>query len=115
MRGEAIKVFKRQEDGTDRYGSPVYAWPGPGIEITRCAVAPLEIGGQDAAEPPDVQRNAVVQQFTVYAPSGSPITAVDRVEVRGELYEVVGEPSDWRSPYSRRRPGIVVRLRRVEG
>lgn len=115
MIGETVYVLQRTQTGADRYGTPVYDWPEPGVELRGCGVAPLEIGGQDAAEPPDVARNAVVRQFTVYAPAGAPITAADRLKVRGEVYEVIGEPSDWRSPYSRRRPGLVAKVRRVEG
>lgn len=77
--------------------------PGVGVE-PRPSGEPL----QDA-------RNQVVSGFTLYMPGGTAITAANRVVVRGQTYDVLGEPAVWRSPFTGWEPGIVVQVERSEG
>lgn len=56
--------------------------------------------------------------FTVwelYCPAGADITATDRVKVRGLMWDVRGEPSEWRSPFSSWVPGLKVVVTRTVG
>lgn len=95
----------------DRYGNLVPDWSDPGrLDIPDCAVAP-----RTSNEDTEQGRQGVVVGIAVYAPTGADITPQDRMEVRGEVWEVVGEVADWRSPYTGWRPGIVVNLARMEG
>src|SRR5690606_24802940 len=81
--------------GVDRDGNPVYEWPGPGVDAAGCGVAP-----RTSEELAEVNRNRVITGLTVYLAPGTQNAPHDRLVVRGATYEVVGEPGDWRSPYS---------------
>ena len=95
----------------DRYGNLVPDWDNPDrLDIPDCGVAP-----RTSDEETEQGRQGVIVGITVYAPPGTDILPSDRMEVRGEVWEVVGEVADWRSPYTGWHPGIVVNLRRVEG
>ena len=110
MFGETVTVLTRAQTGTDRYGKPAYDWPGPGVEVTGCAVAP-----RTSAEPLEVGRQAVITGLTVYMPSWVTVGPYDRLIVRGVTYRVEGEPGQWRTPYTGRRPGIEVAVTRADG
>lgn len=96
---------------SDRYNSAVDDWTDPDeLEINSCAVAP-RLDSEDRTN----GRQGVIVGLTVYAPAGADILATDRVRVRGDDYEVDGEPGDWRSPYGTANGGLEIALRRVEG
>lgn len=109
MQGETVTVWARTQTGTDRYGKPVYGWP-VGTEVAGAAIAP-----RSSEEPTEVGRQAVITGLTVYLPTGTTVTAYDRLTIRGAVYEVTGEPGDWRNPYSGRRPGVELAVTRVAG
>jgi hypothetical protein len=101
-----------------RVGTTVDAWnntiPGDWADADRsdipgCAVAP------HGSTVDNISRNEVATSLDVYTPAGVEILPTDRLEVRGEAYEVVGDPADWRSPYSGTQAGLVVNVKRVEG
>lgn len=79
------------------------------VDVHNVAVEP-----RPSSEPVLDARNAVTDGFTLYVPTGTPITAKNRVRVRGVVYDVFGDPADWRSPtgYS---PGMVVQIARTDG
>ena len=86
-------------------------WSNPDeLEIDGCAFNP----GQ-SAEPTEVGRNAVITQPEVYTEVGADVLAGDRLIVRGRTYEVDGDPSDWRSPFTGWEAGLTVTLKIVEG
>lgn len=96
---------------TDRYGNQVFDWDNATrSEVSGCGVAP-----RTSDEETETGRQGVIVGITVYVPAGTDISAHDRMEVRGEVYEVAGEVADWRSPFTGWAPGLVVNLRRVEG
>lgn len=68
-----------------------------------------------SSEPVQDARNAVVSGYTIYARSGTDLKPIDRVRVRGEVYEIDGDTADWRNPYSGTRPGVVIQTKRVAG
>jgi len=95
----------------DRYGNLVPDWDNPDrLNISDCGVAP-----RTSDEETEQGRQGVIVGIAVYAPAGADILPSDRVEVRGQVWEVVGEVADWRSPFTGWNPGIVVNLRRMEG
>lgn len=55
----------------------------------------------------------VIVGLTGYGPPGADVLPTDRMEVRGEVYEVVGEVGEWRNPFTGWEPGVEVALRRV--
>ena len=100
---------------TDPYsGEPVDAWElGSGETWTTApterdvtTIAPPE--PRPSQEPVQDARNALVSGWTLYLPAGDPVTARNRVRVRGEEYPVQGQPADWGA-------GVVVQAFRTEG
>jgi hypothetical protein len=75
----------------------------PEVDIIGVGVEP-----RPSAEPLEDARNSVTSGFTLYMPYDSDVTSADRVRVRGVVYEVEGEPSAWRSPFTGWAPGLVV-------
>lgn len=107
MEGEDITVLTAGAI-TDPYSSqPEESWDEDDITTrTVTTIAPLEPRPSD--EPVQDARNAVTSGWTLYLPSGDPITRLNRVRVRGVDYPVQGEPADWGV-------GIVVQAFRTEG
>ena len=56
---------------------------------------------------------SVIVGLTGYGPPGADVLPTDRLEVRGDVYEVEGEVGEWRSPFTGWEPGVEVALRRV--
>lgn len=77
--------------------------PGWGVDDSRSA-EPLEQG-----------RDPVVTDFVLYRPEVADVAAGDRVVVRGQSCEVVGNPATWSHPMTGWAAGFVVRANRVEG
>lgn len=103
--GETVTVLSAGTK-TDPYsGQNVEDWTTP-TERSVKTIAPLE--PRPSAEPVQDARNAVVSGWTVYLPAGDPVTARDRLRIRGEVFPVQGEPADWGA-------GVVVQAFRTEG
>lgn len=77
------------------------------------------IGGcavlQRTSEETTNNRQDVTTRVRLLAPFSAAITAHDEVEICGQRYEVVGEPSRPHSPFSGWRPGMIADLERVTG
>lgn len=110
--GETVYVLAYLgDDVEDAHGNLVDAWAAqPGVAIPGCAFDP---GSSD--EPTEANRNAVTASPRLFCEPGSVISAKDRIKVRGLVYEVIGDPADWRHPMVAWNPGIEVNLRRVTG
>jgi hypothetical protein len=109
-----ILVQRGPVDGEDRYGKPTYG-PGTEVPIEGCFVEPLA-----SDEPDEVERQPILTRANVYAPPGvreqlAASGPFDQVRIRGELFEIVGDPADWQSGWSTWDPGIVLACLRVEG
>ena len=95
--------------GTDAFGQPI---PGPDVET---AIEGALFAPGASSEPVEVGREAVVSSPTLYFRGARPdLVRTDRVRVRGLVYELDGDPADWRngdSPVG----GLVVTLRRAGG
>jgi hypothetical protein len=107
--GETVTI-RRPDATSDRYGNAGPDWSS----VTDTAVAGVAVAPRLEGEDRTLGRQGVVVGLTLYLPPGSDIAATDRVVVRGDVYEVDGEPGDWRSPHSTAK-GIEVAVRRVAG
>lgn len=81
-------------------------WSAPSREELT-TVAPAE--PRPSQEPVQDARNAVTSGYTLYLPEGSDVTAQDRMEVRGQVFNVLGDPALWLGA------GLVVQCGRTEG
>lgn len=100
--------------GRDAFGAPL---PGTLTEtpITGCVVTPRQEAPQVGGEQQQA-RDTVIAGLTVYAPPGTDILTTDRFRVRGQVYEVTGQPGDWgRSPFTGTPSCVQFLLDRVTG
>lgn len=85
-------------------------WSDPArFDIAGAVVAPRESSEDNQF------RTAVVVGLTVYLPTGTALLPSDRLEVRGQEYDVVGEVGDFRNPYDSSIDGLQVALERITG
>lgn len=109
--GESVDVLTAGTV-TDPYSDePVADWSTP----TEVAVTGVAVEPRPSQEPVQDARNAVTSGFTLYMPAGAEIGPQSRVRVRGEVYDVLGEPAEWVNPFTGWAPGIVVQVGRTEG
>ncbi len=107
--GETVEVF-RPSTTDDRYGDAQPAYPAePTHTVDHAAFAPT-----GSTEDNDA-RNAVASTADLYVLPGADLRAIDRVRVRGEMWEVVGDVAVWVSSFDGAAAGVVARLRRVDG
>jgi hypothetical protein len=110
MFGETVVRLRRTQTGVDRYNNPVYGAPAE-LSIDGALFAPG--GTQEPAEP---GRTPVIDVPTLYFRGQWPdVEATDQFRVRGEVYEVTGDPADWRAADTSGAGGLVVQLRKVSG
>lgn len=113
--------FPYGETVTRQRGTPTvdpYSGEATGVDWTtptELAIPGCAFNPGRSTEPLQDARTAVLTQPEVYAPYGSDVLAGDRLVVRGDVYEVDGNPADWRSPFTGWEPGMVIPLKRAEG
>jgi head-tail adaptor len=94
---------------TDGYGDEVFVYDDEDAVAEWCAFEPA--GTTETLD----GRTAVTQTPRLYLQTGSAITAHARVTVRGDEFEVDGEPARWIDPFSGGSIGVVASLKRVAG
>lgn len=108
--GETVVVLRRTLLPTvDRYGNDRYAVtevPVPGCAVR--VVSSQETLGADA-------RDRVTDTLEVLMPPGTVVTAVDRLRIRGLVYEVDGAPDPQESSTTGVAAGVRVTARRLNG
>jgi len=109
--GEPVTVHKPTVT-TDRYGNEVSVWAADAT-YERCAVSSRSQTSD--GDNTDRGRQGVTVGLKVFLPVGAQVGNHDRLEVRGKMYEILGEPFAPHSPFSGLEPGVSVALRRVEG
>lgn len=103
-------MFEARVTGVeDAHGNPVESWSPP-VVVEGCAFAP-----QGTVETFTPGRNMVSSSPMLYVPTGTVVSARDRVTVRGSRFLVDGDPAVWVNPYTGSRPGVAVKLERVAG
>lgn len=111
MAGETVtRIRAGVSVSDDRYGNPI---PGTPAE-TSIGGAFFAPGG--TSEPVATGRTAVITEPEVYFPGLWPdIVPTDQLRIRGDVYEVAGDPGEWRSPWSTDLGGLALRLKKVDG
>ena len=90
----------------------VPSWDVPPTETTVTGVA---VEPRPSTEQLEAGRNATVDGYTLYFPSGTAINAQNRVVVRGGTFDVLGDAAVWASPFTGWSPGVVVQVTRTAG
>jgi hypothetical protein len=109
--GETVAVLTAGTK-TDPYSGEAREDWSTATEVTHSGVA---VEPRPSSEPVQDARNAVTSGFTLYGLPDGAVTAANRVRVRGEVYEILGDPALWRSPFTDWEPGLVVQVGRTEG
>lgn len=91
---------------TDAHGNPVDQWAAA-VDVEVFAVAPRTTG-----EPGGTQ---VVEGLSVLAPAGFTADPRDRFVWKNQVYELIGEVSDWGSGPFGFTPGCSFDIKRVDG
>lgn len=95
----------------DEYHNENLDWSAPAsLAIGGVAIAlggTFDVGATD--------RQPTESDFDLYLPSGSDVVSTDRLIVRGKTCDIVGDPFDWRSPFTGWAPGMLVRASIREG
>lgn len=107
MQTETIVVLTAGYDEDPYSGDMVQSWEWTPTERVVQTIAPAE--PRPSQEPAQNDRNSVVSGWTLYLPAADPITAENRVRVRGVEYPVQGQPADWLGA------GVVVQAFKTEG
>lgn len=107
MNGETVTILRPGTPTVDAQGNDV---PGADTStaVAGCMVAPRLQG--DATE---AGRQGVIIGTTVYFPKGTDVRATDRLNVRGEVHTIEGDPGYW--PEAPGAFDVEVATRRVEG
>jgi len=92
----------------DAHGNPVKAWAAP---VDRGVYAWAPAGTSE----PEAGRDEVTWDLDLYGPAGFTAGSLDRFVVDGDEFEVEGRVRDFNHGPFGFMPGVVVRLRRVEG
>ena len=111
--GDTVTIVRPGLPTQDTYGNDVPGAPAE-IPVAGCGVAPRDGTGSASNELTDA-RDTVISGLTLYAPYGTDIRATDKVRVGGVLYEVVGLPGSFRSPFTGSTGPVVAALELVTG
>lgn len=106
--GEPVTVYT-STTASDRYGNDVSTW-AVGETYERCVVS-----ARRSDDLTDGGRQGVIVGLNLFMPADAVVGNHDRLEVRGEMYEVVGEPFLPHSPFTGLEPGLTVAVQRVAG
>lgn len=82
---------------------------------TEVPVEGVAVEPRPSSEPVQDARNAITSGFTLYGMPAGSVTAQNRIRVRGIVYDVLGDPADYRNPFTGTAPGLVVQVGRTEG
>jgi hypothetical protein len=114
--GETILRLQAGQDIDPYSGEPVSAqdWVNPtATEVHGCVLYP---SGMVGAEQVDVGRPEIAQQtLTVLLPPGVELDPSDRVQYRGNMFDVVGFTFQFVNPFTGWAPGGQATIRRRQG
>lgn len=106
--GETVEHIAYTEGERDAHGNIRPGWADP-IEVGHVAVAPTS-SDEDTS-----QGEQVITGLTLYIPTTLDVSYQDRFRVRGDLFEVTGEPFSYTNPFTGWEPGMTVTVRRPQG
>ena len=108
-------VRLRAPHRTNRGGESVPDWTSASID--RLTISGVSVQPSSSSESATAQYTLRVTRYRVFtAPGNSPdVEALDRIEFNGETYDVDGEVSSWRNPFSDTRHHIEFAITRNEG
>jgi len=108
--GNATVVRLRREAPThDRYGDP------SDDEPARLTIEGASVYPRSSADVDERGRSGVIVGLTLIAPYGTDLQHIDQVEVDGVLYDLDGDPGQWKHHHTGWEAGLEVALKRAAG
>jgi hypothetical protein len=109
--GETVVVLTAGTTSDPYSGESVADWTTP----TEVAVPDVLCEPRPGGEPQQDARNQITSGWTLYfqSPPDVAIDPTNRIRVRGVVYDILGEPADWR--LGSWQPGLVVQCERSVG
>lgn len=104
--GEPITIVTRVKSGTDDYGDDTFTESTVTVSGAFDPTIGIEYTGSG---------DTVVTNPQALLPYDAPVTSTSVLVIRGDRYEVDGEPNQWRSPFTGWEAGLAVPLKRVTG
>lgn len=101
-------IVRLRGDTIDKYGD--HTGTVTRTTLDGCAVAPRSSEALDA----DGRHGAIIG-LNLYGPYGTDLVHTDQLEVDGVVYDIDGEPGQWKSPLSAWEAGFEVALKRAVG
>lgn len=101
--------LRREGEPRDKYGDANDTEPAR-TTIDGAFVAPRTSGDVD-----DRGRDGVIVGLNLYAPHGTDLIHTDQVEVDGTVYDLDGDPGQWKHPHTGWEAGMEVALKRAAG
>lgn len=110
--GEPVVLLRYSSTEQDYLGNdiPVYTE----VPIEHAAVYATDANGYAGNETTGGM-DQVIAGLGVLLPPGTDVEPLDRMRIRGQLWEVDGHPNAMRSFFTGWTPGVLCTLRRVEG
>lgn len=105
--GQTVTILTRTAGANDALGNKTYT----SVPTVVAGAAFADLGSSEILG----NQETVIDQPVVYLPAGTVVGPLDAVMVGAITYEVDGQPSSNTSPFTGWNPGMVVKLRRVEG
>ena len=118
MQGESVLWHRCVGTGRrDPYNRKVreFAPPEEIRTVPPEAFRDLLVAPGSSSEPAQRMSYRVVIQMTLFLAANPGIGPLDQITVRGQRYDVDGDPGDWGTGFTDWDPGIEVRLRKVLG
>jgi hypothetical protein len=105
--GTPITLINRSVTGVSPLGNDAL-----GTAVTTVVLGGFAPGGSTEL----VQgQDQIITQPTVYLPAGTNVTAIDRIVVAGQTFEVDGSPNPYCNPFTGWRTPVEVKLKVVTG
>jgi SPP1 family predicted phage head-tail adaptor len=101
---ESITQTRRNSTSVDSYGQPVYTTTTSTVN----AIVSVRVSGTNF----DADQIVLTEGLTIYLPSGHDVRDDDTFTIRGNTYQMDGDPFDWRNGLGSWSPGTVVNLQR---
>lgn len=102
-------IVRVRGNGTDEYGDPIAGEP------TRTTLTNVFTAPRVSNDITERGRNGVIVGLSLFGDYGTDLLYTDQIEVDGVLYDIEGEPGQWKHPWTRWEAGFEVALIRAAG
>lgn len=107
--GEQVQHTRKVMIGRNAHGQPIYE------DQVQPPIYGASLQGINSAEPADSITFRVTTDMILYVPPTTDVVALDKMTVRGKVYEVQGDSVGQVSAYTGTAAHVPVKLKRITG